>query len=232
MNTPPTIPPLPGAPGEDPKAPLQGAGGSNLLVAGLLRNPAALMAEGGQRAPLGMLTLLTLGGALLYGLVIGSFARGAQLWMAPVKFLSGLVLATLICTPSLYVFSVMAGAEFRPRQLGVVLAGLVSLTTLLLVSFAPVAWIFSESSSSVGFVGFLHWVLWLISLGFGLRLARACVRAVGAKDPGTFVVWSGIYLLVTFQMATALRPWLAEPSTFLDPEKLSFLTHWGRVLSR
>lgn len=201
------------------------------IIGQLLRTPRVLVDPAGPGIGLPALAGLTLLGALIYGVVVGSFARGSLLWMVPLKLTGGLLISGLICTPSLYVLSVMAGADLRPRQLLTVLGGILALTTLLLLSFAPVAWVFSESSSSVGFVGFLHWLLWLVSVSFGLRLGRTCLSSLGAENPGTFVIWSVIFLLVTFQMATALRPWLGKSDTIFAQEKISFLGHWGDAMS-
>lgn len=227
----PTPPPIPGQnPGPTP-SPIQPPPPPRHLIGQLLRNPRALVDGSGSDAGIPALIGLTLLGAAIYGLVIGSFARGDMLWLAPLKLVGGLLLSGVICTPSLYVLSVMAGADLRPRQLGIVLGGCLALTTLLMLSFAPVAWVFSESSSSAGFVGFLHWCLWLLSATFGLRLGRSCLHALGARYPGSFIVWSIIFLLVTFQMATALRPWLGNSPAGFASEKMSFLSHWSKVIS-
>ncbi len=227
----PTPPPIPGqTPGPTP-SPIEPPPPPKHLIGQLLRNPRALVDGSGSDAGIPALIGLTLLGAVIYGLVIGSFARGNLLWIAPLKLVGGLFISGVICTPSLYVLSVMAGADLRPRQLGIVLGGCLALTTLLMLSFAPVAWVFSESSSSAGFVGFMHWCLWLLSATFGLRLGRACLHALGARYPGSFIVWSIIFLLVTFQMATALRPWLEDSPKAFASEKMSFLSHWSKVLS-
>ncbi len=227
----PEPPPIPAPAARQPSITAPPAIPPRNLIGQLLRAPGALVDPAGPGVGLPALLGLTLLGALIYGVVVGSFARGDMLWIVPLKLAGGMLLAGLICTPSLYVLSVMAGADLRPRQLLIVLGGMLSLTMLLLLSFAPVAWVFSESSSSVGFVGFLHWLLWLISVSFGLRLGRTCLHALGATSPGTFIVWSGIFLLVTFQMATALRPWLGKSDVLFAKEKISFLGHWGDALS-
>ena len=39
---------------------------------------------------------------------------GAQLWAAPLKITVGALAAALLCYPSLYIFSCIAGADARP----------------------------------------------------------------------------------------------------------------------
>ncbi len=225
MNPNSSTPPVPPLMPSNDTSP--GFGG---LMFRLLRQPAALMSDSKGGEPAMGLFLFTVISALAYGVVVGSFSSGSMIWKVPLKLLWGLVASAAICTPSLYVFSVLAGATIQARQLLRLVGGLLAVSTLLLLSMAPVAWVFSESSSSVGFVGFLHWSFWLLSILFGLRLLRTCSRALGATHVIPFMAWSVIFLLVVFQMATALRPWLGKPSGNAPHEKLFFLNHWSKVI--
>jgi len=49
--------------------------------------------------------------------------------------------------------------------------GLLMLMTILLIGFAPVAWLFSQSTESLGWMGFLHLLFWLIATAFGVRFS-------------------------------------------------------------
>src|SRR5216117_1689373 len=51
--------------------------------------------------------------SLVYGVVVGTFSGGVQLWAAPVKIAAGLIVSALICLPSLYIFSCLSGAQTR-----------------------------------------------------------------------------------------------------------------------
>jgi hypothetical protein len=44
------------------------------------------------------------------------------------------------------------------------------------------------------------------------------------------MVWSGIFLLVTLQMTTSLRPIIGRSDDFLTSEKKFFLQHWGDTM--
>lgn len=101
----------------------------------------------------------------------------------------------------------------------------VSLTALLLIGFAPVAWVFSQSTDSVALMAVLHLVFWAISLGFGLRLIG---RSSGSR---TTRVWIAIYVVVCLQMITALRPIVGFAPTFLPTEKKFFLAHMVETLT-
>src|SRR4029453_11465032 len=74
--------------------------------------------------------------SLIYGVVAGSFSMGDQLWIAPVKIAGGFLFAALICLPSLYIFACLSGSKARLVEIIGLLAGLLALTTILLIGFA------------------------------------------------------------------------------------------------
>ena len=105
------------------------------------------------------LLFLALLGMATYGLVVGSFSGGAQMWIAPAKLALGTLLSVLICLPSLYIFACLGGIDARLRTVSGALFAAVGLGALLLIGFAPVAWIFSQSTDSVAFMAALHLIL-------------------------------------------------------------------------
>ena len=100
--------------------------------------------------------LFALVGMALYGVVVCSFSGGAQLWIAPAKIALGTILSVGICLPSLYIFSCLGGIDARLRTVSGVFFAAVALGALLLIGFAPVGWIFSQSTDSAAFMGALH----------------------------------------------------------------------------
>jgi hypothetical protein len=168
--------------------------------------------------------------SLIYGVVVGSFSMGTQLWAAPVKICIGLLISALICLPSLYIFTCLSGSQARLAEMCGLLVGLLMLMTILLVGFAPVAWIFSQSTESVAWMGALHLIFWLISTLFGLRFLLAGFSHSKARSNAGLVTWIFIFVLVAIQMTTALRPIVGKSTTFLPKEKKFFLTHWGECL--
>lgn len=164
--------------------------------------------------------------SLVYGVVAGTFSGGAQLWIAPVKIGLGLLSSAAICLPSLYIFSCLSGSQARLAEVGGLLAGLLLLMTILLIGFAPVAWIFSESTESLAWMGTLHLVFWLVATLFGLRFLKAGFRHANARSQAGINVWIVIFLLVALQMTTALRPILGKADSFLPAQKQFFVSHW------
>lgn len=227
MNTEP--PPLPGQPIPDPTeaAPVAGVGGT---LEALLRRPRGVLHHlhepGGGRLTALML-LLALVGAAAYGLIVGSFSGGLQWWAAPLKIAGGLSLCGLICLPSLYVFACLTGSTARFTDVLGMVAGLLALMAVLLVSFGPVAWVFSQSTESVVAMGLLHLVFWLIATLFGARFMHQGMARLGARSEGAFYFWLCLFVVVALQMTTALRPIIGTADTFLPTEKKFFIQHWG-----
>jgi len=169
--------------------------------------------------------------AVAYGVVVGTFSRGEQLWAAPVKIVMGLAISAAICLPSLYIFACLSGAHARLNEVCGLLAGLLLLMTILLIGFAPVAWIFSESTESVAAMGTFHLLFWFVATIFGIRFMKAGFTHAHARSQIGINVWIVIFLLVAMQMTCALRPILGKPAaTFFPTEKKFFVGHWFDTL--
>lgn len=202
------------------------------LFEALLRRPSELARHNfieGRSAltAFGMIAVVSL---LVFGFVLGTFAYGAQLWAAPVKLGGGMLFAALICFPSLYIFSSLAGSRASAAKMGGLLAGMLALAGLLLLGFAPALWIFAQGTSSFGFMGFLAIAAWLVALAFGYKFLRTALRDTGATQSAPLIIWVSIFLLVTLQLSTSLRPILGRSDDFLTTEKKFFLQHWGETL--
>src|SRR5258707_5635866 len=202
-------------------------------VEAILRHPRRLMYQFRQpfsgRLMGGMVAVAILC-SLIYGVVVGTFSMGDQLWAAPVKIAGGLLISALICLPSLYVFTCLSGSQARLAEICGLVAGLLMLMTILLIGFAPVAWLFSQSTNSVAWMGALHLIFWFISAFFGLRFLETGFSHSKARSTAGLNTWIIVFVLVAVQMTTALRPIVGKADTFLAKEKKYFLTHWGDCL--
>jgi hypothetical protein len=177
------------------------------------------------------LLLIAVSCSLVYGVVVGTFSGQNQLWAAPVKIAAGLIISALICLPSLYIFSCLSGSQARLVEVIGLIAGLLALMTVLLIGFAPVAWVFSQSTESLPAMGALHLVFWLIATYFGLRFLCVGFAHLSGRSGG-LRVWVPIFLLVMVQMTTALRPIVGTADTFLPKEKKFFVKHWIEQLEK
>ncbi|PWU13098.1 MAG: hypothetical protein C5B50_20055 [Verrucomicrobia bacterium] len=202
-------------------------------VEAILRQPRRVMYQVRQPGP-GRLILrmvcIVIFCSLVYGVVVGTFSNGVQLWAAPAKIAGGLLITALICLPSLYIFTCLSGSQARLAEICGLLAGMLLLSTLLLIGFAPVAWLFSQSTESVTWMGALHLLFWFIATAFGLRFFANAYAHSQARSQVGLNTWMCIFVLVAVQMTTALRPIVGTAKTFLPQEKKFFLAHWGDCL--
>src|SRR5215469_1241137 len=95
-------------------------------IEALLRQPLRLSFQlrqpGAGRLIIQML-LITVVCSLVYGVVVGTFSGGTQLWAAPAKIAGGLILSFAICLPSLYIFTCLSGSRARFGEVCGLLAG-------------------------------------------------------------------------------------------------------------
>lgn len=229
---PPVLPPAIPQPGDDP-AERVAITSTIAAIEAILRKPRRVIFQLRQPNPeklIGAMLLIALVCSMIYGVIVGTFSGHDQLWAAPVKIAAGLLISALICLPSLYIFTCLSGSQARLIEVFGLLTGLLMLMTILLIGFAPVAWIFSQSTESLAWMGALHLIFWFIATLFGLRFLKAGFAHSNARSQAGFNTWVIIFLLVALQMTTALRPILGTANTFLPTEKKFFLNHWGDCL--
>ena len=176
------------------------------------------------------LTLFGLAALACYGLIVGSFSGGHQTWISALKISLGTLTSFVICMPSLFIFACLSGAEVTVRSVLGILSAILALTALLLVGFVPVAWVFSQSTDSLAFVGGLHLLFWLIAIGFALRLLTQLMKTLQIRDWRHIRIWMVMLILVSLQMSTTLRPLLGKSASPFPKEKKLFITHWANHL--
>lgn len=237
--TPPPVPPILNSPsgsrplGDDPQD-RESIRGPISAIESILRHPRRVLyqlRQPGAGHLIIALLLIAIVCSVVYGVVVGTFSGGTQLWAAPVKIAAGLVISAVICLPSLYIFSCLSGTQARLIEVVGMIAGLLALMTVLLIGFAPVAWVFSQSTESLAAMGALHLTFWCISTYFGVRFLSEGFAHLSGKPAG-LRVWVTIFLLVMIQMSTALRPIVGKADTILPVEKKFFLKHWFEQLDK
>lgn len=205
--------------------PLQNRGLFGLADA-LLKAPANVAHElNGNRASFTRLLVLVAGCMMMTGLVMASFAGGYQYLAIPLKLALGLLFGAGLCLPSLYIFACLTGTRHTFREVAAALLMGLGVQALILMAFAPVAWIFSQSTNSPVFMGFLYFVMLLVSAGFGLGLTRRVLAATGGPV-SALRIWSVMFVVVMLQLATNLRPLVGEYDGARFAEKQFFLDHW------
>lgn len=224
-------PPQP--PGPDPDYVPMTENGFSHVLNHLLKKPLSVIYEinQGSSKPLNTLLVISLASLTIFGLVLGMFSSGTQLWAAPVKIIGGIFFSGLICLPSLYIFGALGGIDAKVQDTVGLMLTFLSITSLLLVGFAPVVWLFSTSSNSLVFFGFLSLAIWLVCLVFGLRVINRASLSMGGGKGNHLHVWALIFMMVTLQMSTTLRPIIGTSDHFFNlKEKRFFLHHWLEVM--
>jgi hypothetical protein len=198
----------------------------------LVQAPAGVVEDIHRRAfTLSRLTTLVVVTMIITGLVVAGFSGGAQLWIVPIKLSLGMLACALLCLPSLYIFSSLAGAAQSLRETAAALLMGVALMGVLLVGLAPVSWLFSQTTSSPAVMGGLHITALLVASYFGLGLVRRVLGALNDQPLSGMGGWSFMFVLVLLQMTTTLRPLVGPYEGALLGSKRFFLTHWAQTVA-
>jgi hypothetical protein len=155
----------------------------------------------------------------LYGAVMGSTH---SLWQAlssaaklPILFLATLV----VCSPTLYFFNILFGSDQSLTQNIALILTAITVTAVLLLSFAPIAMFFLLTTSNYQFFKLLNVAVFIAAGGMGvlfLSQGMRVVSAAGQEGAGArhsvLRLWILVYAFVGSQMAWTLRPFIGAPS--------------------
>ncbi len=172
------------------------------------------------------LLLITVLCNLAYSMIIGSYCGNAQWYAAPVKIILGSALATLLCYPSLYIFGCLSGADINPGKTLALLVSGMCLTGILLIGFAPVAFVFTFAIQSQFFMGIVHFLAWGISIYFGIRHISLGLGEMSCHNTALIKIWGVILVVTMLQMTVTLRPIIGQSDHLLTSEKRFFIEHW------
>ena len=155
----------------------------------------------------------------LYGAVMGSTH---SLWQAlssaaklPILFLATLI----VCSPTLYFFNVLFGSKQSLTQNIALILTAITVTAVLLLSFAPIILFFLLTTSQYQFFKLLNVAIFAIAGGMGVLFLSQGMRVVAASGKEgasarrwVLRLWVLIYGFVGSQMAWTLRPFIGAPS--------------------
>ncbi|MBX7244246.1 MAG: hypothetical protein K1X53_02035 [Candidatus Sumerlaeaceae bacterium] len=203
------------------------------MLAGLLKAPASVAAAiaGDKGAPNTIALLLVFAGLFhaFFGFAVGLFGGWPVAGVAALKSAAIAYASLVICLPSLYVFSAVGGAYLSFRQTLMLGSAALAMVGILLIGLAPVAWLFSVSTASLPFMVVLTLMIWFTALMFAIRFTGELRAHEGFQRPGGITAWFIVYVLVSFQMTTCLRPILTrtEPGQgWITGQKQFFLAHF------
>jgi hypothetical protein len=155
----------------------------------------------------------------LYGAVMGSTHSVWQALSSAAK-LPLLFLATmLICAPTLYFFNLIFGSDQSLSQSVALMLTAITVTAVVLLSFAPIVLFFLLTSSHYQFFKLLNVGVFAVAGIVGVAFLAQGMRAVsggareGASARGHLVrLWILVYAFVGSQAAWTLRPFVGAPS--------------------
>lgn len=155
----------------------------------------------------------------LYGAVLGSTSSLWQTLSSAVK-LPLLFLATLvICAPTLYFFNLIFGSNQSLSQNIAIMLTAITVTAVVLLSFAPIVLFFMLSSSNYQFFKLLNVGVFSVAGLIGVSFLNQGTQSVTlGSDPGVKArrivvrLWIVVYAFVGSQMAWTLRPFIGAPS--------------------
>ena len=192
------------------------------ILDSLLRKPAVAPPAGGS-------LLLALGCLAVYGALAGFFEGGTAIGLAAFKFPLVAAVSLLLCLPSFVVFSLVAGDERSVPALLQMICGLGAVVSLFLIALAPVTWLFSVSSQSLGFIMVFHVLVLVIALYFGGRYLRRLLGGTGSQWP--LFLWMTLLLVVSLQAAAYFGPVLGvkRGERVFELRREFFLSRFYRV---
>ncbi len=176
---------------------------------------------------LARLTLYTVAGSAFYGFTMGLRHSFLQALSSAIKVPMLFFFTLLICLPTLYFVSLFFGSRIRFSQAMVVLLTGLSISSILLGSFAPIALFFLLSGSSYTFLILMHVIvfafcglagLYSIQRHFhylGLRVTDEVDQMVHIRGRVILQLWMFLYMFVGSQMAYVLAPFVGRDTLFV-----------------
>jgi hypothetical protein len=151
-----------------------------------------------------------------YGAVLGMYEPGIQILYAGLKLPIVVLGTAMLCIPTFYVFNSILGSTLNFRQTISLVFLMTAAVATILAAFAPIAWFFTVSAGTEGFLVVLHFAVFAIALLYAERLLSAIRDLLQASTGGISVsrvfltLWFFLVSAVGTQMAWNFRPFLSE----------------------
>lgn len=154
----------------------------------------------------------------IYGAIIGSFQSWIQALSSAIKLPSLYLLTLIICLPTLYFSNIIFGSQRNFGQHFAVVLSAVSVTSVLLFSFAPITLFFLITTNNYQFFILLNVVIFALTGFIGVYSLYQGMKFVIEQDTdGTktrtkiLQFWLGLYAFVGSQLGWTLRPFFGAP---------------------
>lgn len=154
----------------------------------------------------------------LYGAVIGSSLSPLQALSSAIKLPALFLITSLICLPTLYFFNALFGAKQSLSQTLALILIPITVSAVLLFSFAPITLFFLLTTNHYQFFKLLNVAFFAIAGVIGVWFLAQGMHAVSSGDDQgaslrrwTVWCWIVVYAFVGSQMAWTLRPFFGYP---------------------
>jgi hypothetical protein len=197
------------------------------VTIGLLRERQGFLEEirQGIRLPSKIISLLVSSSLFLaiYGAIIGAYHSWMQALSSAIKLPALYLLTLIVCLPTLYFANIIFGSKRTfPQYLTLVLTA-ISVTSVLLFSFAPISLLFLITTNNYQFFILLNVAIFALTSLIGISsLYQATNIVLEQEDEGIAIrrkivrAWLFLYAFVGSQLGWTLRPFFGTPGSAFD----------------
>ena len=155
-----------------------------------------------------------------YGAIIGAYHSWMQALSSAVKLPALYLITLLICLPTLYFANIIFGDKRTFAQYFALVLTAVSVTSVLLFSFAPITLFFMLSTGNYQFLILLNVIIFaatgLIGISSLSKAAKVILEQDGENSNTRRKIlrgWLFLYAFVGSQLGWTLRPFFGTPTS-------------------
>lgn len=194
------------------------------VLIGLLRERQGFLEEirQGIKLPSKIISLLVCSSLFLamYGGIIGAYHSWMQALSSAVKLPALYLITLLICLPTLFFANIIFGSKRTFAQHFALVLTAVSVTSVLLFSFAPITLFFLITTNNYQFLILLNVIIFSLTGFIGISsLYNATTVVLEQDDEGSktrkkiIQSWLLLYAFVGSQLGWTLRPFFGTPDS-------------------
>lgn len=194
------------------------------VLIGLLRDRQGFLEEirQGARLPTKIISLLVCSSIFLaiYGGIIGAFHSWMQALSSAIKLPALYLITLLICLPTLYFANIIFGSKRTFGQHFALVLTAVSVTSVLLFSFAPITLFFLITTNNYQFLILLNVVIFSLTGFIGVSALYQAMNSVLEQEDESsktrkkiLQFWLFLYAFVGSQLGWTLRPFFGTPDS-------------------
>jgi len=194
------------------------------VLIGLLRDRNEFLEQvrQGTRLPNKIISLLVCSSLFLaiYGGIIGAFHSWMQALSSAIKLPALYLITLLICIPTLFFANIIFGSKRTFGQHLALVLTAVSITSVLLFSFAPITLFFLITTNNYQFLILLNVFIFAITGFIGISsLYHATTLVLEQENEGSktrqkiLQFWLFLYAFVGSQLGWTLRPFFGTPDS-------------------